>query len=776
MPPEGNAMSDERAQVRADQVKQLYDLAPLGMIATIFNALALYYVLWKVVSHRTLTIWLACLFLVTIIRAVQVYYYWFKPPSPAEARSRGIQFIVGMALSGIVWGAAVLVLFPVHSLLHQVFLAFVLGGMVAGAAATFSTVKQAFLSYSIPVLVPLIFRFFSYGDEIHVTMGGITLLFAVLIHSTAWRVHAGSALSLKLRLQNKNLVSYLASEKERAEKLNEDLRTEIGERKKAEEELQKHRDHLEMLVKERTLEWERANARLQEEIAARIASEDLRRQSEVYFRSLIENALDLITVLDSSGNILFESPSIEKLLGYQREELIGDLVFDYLHPDDRPMAQDAFTRLITAPGTSEMIEIRVLHRDGSWRIFESIGKSLIDVDKAVRIIVNSRDSTDRKMLEEDILKAQKLDSLGVLAGGIAHDFNNLITGITANIELARMHVKSNDPMAQILEKAEQASIQAHSLTQQLLTFSRGGEPVMKTVVINDLIREAASFALRGSKAGPTFSLAENLRPIEVDSGQLQQVIHNIVINADQAMPQGGKIMIIGENVSLGDNEVSSLRAGDYVKICIADQGTGIPKEHLAKIFDPYFTTKKHGAGLGLATAYSIIKKHGGIIFADSELGVGTTISLYLPASKKELKTSEETSTGLRAGHGRILLMDDEAIILDAAGKILQTAGYEVEFAKEGNEAIGLYEKAREAGKPFDLVIMDLTVPGGMGGKETLAKLIELDPRVRAIVSSGYSSDPIMAHYEDYGFLGVIAKPYRVREMAEIVGKVMEVKR
>lgn len=209
-----------------------------------------------------------------------------------------------------------------------------------------------------------------------------------------------------------------------------------------------------------------------------------------------------------------------------------------------------------------------------------------------------------------------------------------------------------------------------------------------------------------------------------------------------------------------------------MRICVADQGIGIPKEHLDKIFDPYFTTKKHGAGLGLATAYSIIKKHGGIIFAGSKLGVGTTISIYLPASSKELKKKEDTSIGLRTGHGRILIMDDEAIILDAAEKILQTAGYEVELAKDGGEAIELYGKAREAGKPFDLVIMDLTVPGGMGGRETLAKLIELYPGVRAIVSSGYSHDPIMAHYEDYGFVGVIAKPYRVREMAEIVNKVI----
>jgi PAS domain S-box-containing protein len=769
-------MSDDRSQVQADQISQLYDNAPLGMVATAVNGAVLTFVLWKVVAHQSLIIWLACVLLLTVLRAVLVYLYRRHPPSPAEARSRGTQFVIGMAISGIIWAAAGIFLFPVASLAHQVFLAFVLGGMVAGAAGTFSIVRWAFLSFSIPVLIPLIVRFFSFGDEIHITMGGMLLFFAVLIHATALRVHSMSTLSLKLRHENRSLVAYLASAKEQAEKLNEELRSEIGERKKAEEELQRHQGHLEVLVKERTAEWERANARLREEITARTAAEDLRRQSEAYFRSLIENTLDLITVLDSSGKVLFESPSIEKLLGYGREELVGASVFEFLHPDDRPVAQEAMTRLIKAPGTSEAIEIRILHRDGSWRIFESMGKSVVDDDQAVRIIVNSRDNTGRKNLEGDILKAQKLESLGVLAGGIAHDFNNLITGIMANIELARMHVKRDDLLAPILEKAEQASVQAHGLTQQLLTFSRGGEPVMKTVLLNDLIKESASFALRGSKVGSTFSMAGDLRPVEADIGQLRQVIHNIVINADEAMPQGGMITISAENVSLGAQEVISLEAGDYVKISIADQGIGIPREHLAKIFDPYFTTKKKGSGLGLATAYSIIKKHGGAIAAESEPGAGTMISIFLPASSKEFKAPGDAMAGLVTGQGRVLIMDDEAIVLDAAGRILQTMGYEVELAKDGGEAIELYCKARESGKPFDVVVMDLTVPGGIGGKEALTKLIQIDPGVKAIVSSGYSHDPIMAHYETYGFLGVIAKPYRVQEMTDIVSKVIAMKR
>jgi CheY-like chemotaxis protein len=299
---------------------------------------------------------------------------------------------------------------------------------------------------------------------------------------------------------------------------------------------------------------------------------------------------------------------------------------------------------------------------------------------------------------------------------------------------------------------------------------------MKTVLLNDLIKESASFALRGSKVGCTFSLAGDLQPVEADIGQLRQVIHNIVINADQAMPRGGMITISAQNVGLGAQEVSSLKAGDYVRISIADQGIGIPEEHLAKIFDPYFTTKKKGSGLGLATAYSIIKKHGGAIAAESEPGAGTMISIFLPASSKEFKAPGDAMAGLVTGQGRVLIMDDEAIVLDAAGRILQTMGYEVELAKDGGEAIELYCKARESGKPFDVVVMDLTVPGGIGGKEALTKLIQIDPGVKAIVSSGYSHDPIMAHYETYGFLGVIAKPYRVQEMTDIVSKVIAMKR
>ncbi|NTW58349.1 MAG: PAS domain S-box protein [Nitrospirae bacterium] len=770
--PEEGRMTDERSQIHADQVRLLYDNAPLGMAATFVNAAVLAYVLRNLVAPPVLFSWLACLLLVTLLRAVHIRQYRIARPTAADERRWGAWFIAGLALSGVAWGASGLLLLPSGSMTHQVFIAFVLGGMVAGAAGTFSVIRTAFLAFSIPALAPLIIRFFSFGDEIHVAMGGMILLFSILVHVMAMHVHNVSLQSLRLRYENSSLVAFLAAAKERADALNEELRSEITGHIRTEEELSRHRDRLEVLVQERTAEWSIANARLQEEKAARDIAEGLRRQGEIYFRSLIENSTDLITVLDSTGIILFESPAVEKLQGFQHEELIGVNFFDYLHPDDRPAAQDAMGKLIAVPGSIASIEIRVRHKNGSWRIFDSIGKSTIDESRTVRLVINSRDNTDRKLLEKERLNRQKLESLGILAGDIAHDFNNLITGITANIELAKIHAPQDRELTAILGKAEQATLRAHDLTQQLLIFTRGGEPIKKTVMIGDLIREAAGFALRGSKAGCTYSLPEGLRPVDADLGQLRQVMYNMVINADQAMPQGGMLRISAENVSLDAQNSRALPAGQYVKIAIADNGIGIPKEHAARIFDPYFTTKETGSGLGLATSYTIIKKHGGDIVVDSEQGRGSTFTILLPASQQAAAPENKAGSTLVPGTGRILIMDDEEIIRDTAGRILQASGYDVESARDGREAVERYRSARDAGRPFSAVILDLTVPGGIGGRDALQILLQMDPAVKAIVSSGYSQDPVMTNYRDFGFLGVIVKPYRVHEMSEVVSKVM----
>ncbi len=290
--------------------------------------------------------------------------------------------------------------------------------------------------------------------------------------------------------------------------------------------------------------------------------------------------------------------------------------------------------------------------------------------------------------------------------------------------------------------------------------------------VKDAIQEIAAFALRGSKSRCSFAIPDELWTIEADDGQLSQVINNLVINADQAMPDGGTVGIACRNIVVEDGDSLPLPPGKYVLVSVTDQGVGIPREHLGKVFDPYFTTKQKGSGLGLATTYSIIKRHNGYITVESMVGKGTTFHFYLPASGLIHKKEAEPAAAAVSGAGRVLIMDDEEMVRDVAGRVLSRLGYDVAYASCGEEAITAYEKARIDGCPFDVVIMDLTIPGAMGGKEAVKRLREIDPAVKAVVSSGYSNDPIMAHYADYGFCGMVSKPYTIKKLSDTIQKVM----
>jgi CheY-like chemotaxis protein len=306
----------------------------------------------------------------------------------------------------------------------------------------------------------------------------------------------------------------------------------------------------------------------------------------------------------------------------------------------------------------------------------------------------------------------------------------------------------------------------------LLTFSRGGAPVKTAVDIGELIKETASFSLSGSDVKCIYRIADSLPHAEVDAGQISQVINNLIINADQAMPEGGTITIVCSTVSLETGNMLLLQAGRYIKIDVQDRGTGIREEHLKKIFDPYFTTKQKGSGLGLASAYSIVQRHNGRMNVESTLGSGTTFHVYLPAVDSEKMEASVKTEMLVTGKGKILVVDDEEIVREVAGEILRTMGYEVDCASDGNEAIKRYMQARQAAEPFHAVIMDLTMPGGMGGRETMEKLRAIDPEVKTIVSSGYSDDEVMANFRDFGFIGVVSKPYKPSELGATLHKIL----
>jgi two-component system, cell cycle sensor histidine kinase and response regulator CckA len=361
----------------------------------------------------------------------------------------------------------------------------------------------------------------------------------------------------------------------------------------------------------------------------------------------------------------------------------------------------------------------------------------------------------------------------VLAGGIAHDFNNLLTAIMGNVSMASAEAGDRAELRQFLHEADLACARARDLTQQLLTFSKGGAPIRKTALLRDVIHDSARFATHGSNARCECQLPADMWPVEADTGQISQVIQNIVINATQAMPEGGTIQIACRNIPAGDGIKLGLGPGRYVRISIQDQGSGIRPEHLAKIFDPYFSTKQRGSGLGLATVYSIVKRHEGTIKVHSQLGKGACFDIYLPASDHLPAIPSQSMPATRfSGSGHVLVMDDEQPVLKLVVKMLAKLGCQPLSAQDGAEAVRLYAEAKAQGRIIDAVILDLTVPGGMGGRQALKQMQAIDPAVKAIVSSGFSNDPIMAQYRDYGFAAVVPKPYGLDSLAAVLGEVL----
>jgi len=408
-------------------------------------------------------------------------------------------------------------------------------------------------------------------------------------------------------------------------------------------------------------------------------------------------------------------------------------------------------------------------KDGNVIYVETKSYPLKDAFGNVTSVIETISNiTDKHLLEEQLLRTQKLEAVGLLAGGIAHDFNNLLQAVFGSISMAKMFSDKNGKAYQMLEGAERALKLSKKLTKQLLTFSKGGEPVKSIISLPSILQDSVKFALSGSNVKYTFSLDKDLWSVEADEGQISQVIHNIVLNAGDAMPGGGTIRIRAQNFSVDKKSVLPLERGNYVLISIEDSGIGIPENYITRIFDPYFTTKQKGSGLGLATTFSIIKKHDGMLNVESRPGKGSTFFIYLPAIETTQPLKVEEGKDILPGKGRILVMDDEEIIKIVVGQMLKNLGYEYDFAENGEQTVEKYTKARSMGEAFDAVILDLTVRGGMGGKETIRKLREIDPAVRAIVSSGYSDDPVVANYEDYGFKDILSKPYEIETLSSLL--------
>ncbi|MFP5213788.1 MAG: PAS domain S-box protein [Acidobacteriota bacterium] len=504
------------------------------------------------------------------------------------------------------------------------------------------------------------------------------------------------------------------------------------------------------------------------DITERKRVEKALRESEERYRQMADLLPQPVFEMDLQGKVTFANRTMFESFHYTPEDLRrGVNVFDVIVPEDHQRLMDSIHKRLAGekPSNNQYTGRR---RNGSTFPIIAYSSLIVRDDRCVGLRGIVIDITERRKVEEELLRAQKLESIGVLAGGLAHDFNNILTAIIGNVSLARMQTNPADKVFQRLEATEKACFRAKDLTQQLLTFSKGGKPVKKTLRMGDLIRESVTFALRGSNVMCEFAIADDLRFVDVDEGQMNQVLNNLAINADQAMPDGGVIRVTAENVDAGPDAPPPLKPGRYVRISIEDHGGGIPQEHLTRIFDPYFTTKQTGSGLGLATAYSVINKHNGCLTLTSQLGRGTTFHIHLPASEHESLPAANARPRPLAGSGRILIMDDEDIVREVLAEFLNHLGYEHASARNGFEAIALYRQGIQSGRPYDVVIMDLTIPGSMGGKEAVGHIREIDPKAKAIASSGYSNDPIMSEYKEHGFCGVLGKPYRIEELGNLL--------
>jgi PAS domain S-box-containing protein len=468
-----------------------------------------------------------------------------------------------------------------------------------------------------------------------------------------------------------------------------------------------------------------------------------------------------------------------RLLGYRECELVDKEVtgiFERGTYDSRLFRETRLEELERSGFFADIGAVFVT-KNGA-RVPVSVSESLLRNRKGrpIGVVLFARDLSERRKLETEVMRAQKLDSLSKLARGVAHDFNNILTAVLGNVSLARSKVDRSSELQGMLRSAEKAALLAKGLSRQLLTFTRGGDPIKEPVSIGKLVRDTVEFTLRGAEVRCDCRVPDDLHWADVDREQMSQVLANIVINAKQAMLKGGTLSVRCRNVTLAADQVPNVLPGPAIEIAVQDTGTGIPRENIDKVFDPFFTTKSQGSGLGLAVSQSVVRKHGGLIVCESIEGVGSTFRIFLPAVDKAGIPEDTGTFRVDRASARVLVMDDDELVRLTFESVLAELGYSLETAVEGGEALDKYAQAKEAGRPFDVVIMDLVIPGGMGGKDAIARLRERDPDVIAVVTSGYCDDPVMANYREYGFAGVLPKPFKIDEVAAVLEQVLSLRK
>lgn len=509
-------------------------------------------------------------------------------------------------------------------------------------------------------------------------------------------------------------------------------------------------------------------------------SEEALREQRDWLDVTLSSIDDAVIATDAKGVITYLNPAAERTTGWHLQDAVGcalEEIFQPLHEQtQRPL--DDLVQAVLAEQSSVSLPAHTVMKTRTGSEIAIIGSAAPIQNPRQRevqgVVAVFRDVSDYRRLEHELTQARKIESVGLLAGGLAHDFNNLLTGIMGNVSLAkaRLLAGSHEGVVKYLTQAEQTCQRATALTQQLLTFAKGGEPIRRTVTITHLLRGWVRFALSGSKVRAAFDIDPDILPADIDVDQINQAIHNVVCNAIEALPGGGTIRVQAQNIVADTQQALPLPEGRYIRISIHDSGCGIPQDVLPNISDPYFTTKQGRSGFGLTTSHTIVTRHGGLLRVESEEGAGTTVFIYLPAAQHVFQPEQEDFGEPLKGSGKILVMDDEDYIRNLLDALLTSLGYEVDTVSSGVEAIDCYQHAATLGQPYAAVILDMTVPGGMGGLTTFERLREIDPQVKAIISSGYSDDRAMANFEQHGFSAIVAKPYSIQEISRTLQRVL----
>jgi two-component system cell cycle sensor histidine kinase/response regulator CckA len=818
---------DYTDRVLGEQVNLAIKQLPTMQATSFVIALVLSITVRNVIPLVNIIIWLL-LVLVTVFSRTILYSRYSNVDGQTRLAGHWRKRYLLLALfSGCVWGLSAFIIFPVGNVWPMAIFMIAIAGLTAGTTISHAGIRLGSAAWVVPVMLLYAIRCVMVRGEFQYILGSFFVIFMVAIILQSLKNHEAITSSIALKFEHIDLLAAVRESEERFRVLarasfeamvfsqegiikdcNEQLSKILGFSKEEligkpvrdllpPEEIERVMNNItngrdaiidhEVVCKDgsrRSVEAHGTTTRYLgkeyritaiHDITERRRMEGELRVQEIKYRSLFESAKDGIFVLDETGFTDCNQTGAE-MYGLTKEELIGRSPVEFApeRQSDGRLSSDVAGERIQAAlgGITQVFEWQPLRADGTpFHVEITLSRLELGGKPCVQAIV--RDISERKRFEQEHHKAQKLEAIGTLAGGIAHDFNNLLQGVFGYISLAKL--KKDDPEKSMaaLDEAEKALHLSVNLTNQLLTFSKGGKPVKKSIDLQPLVASAAKFALSGSRTDYRISALDGLWQIEADEGQISQVIQNIVLNADQAMPQGGRVEITARNVQLPAPDAPlDLQNGRYVSIAIKDIGVGIPRKYLANIFDPYFTTKEKGSGLGLATAYSIIRNHNGMIDVKSETGHGTTFVIYLPAAAT-VKREEQTRQVAAAGRtGRILVMDDDPVILDVSGELIRALGHSAEFSKEGTETVAKYREAQRSGRPFDIVILDLTIRGGMGGVETLRLLSEIDPGVKAVVSSGYSDDAAIAGYGELGFKAVLKKPYHVDELRDILNRLL----